>query len=178
MKNILMVLSLLISVGANAATPPELPLFEPRQSAMDQAALIAAATRCGKALLKNDGYGMTYTPNVFGLVPKAANNTVDPSVIIDTDQATGTVEMRHIFAVTGFVAAGIIRADLTFQAKDNKYRMTWHDVAYAQDAPNWQNDFTPLIKQALPHKKAVQALADTAQKLAECIDKPATSENW
>lgn len=164
MKKILMVLPLLFSAGANAATPPELPIFEPRQSEMDQAALIAAATRCGKAVLKNDGFGMAYTPNVLGLVPKAANNTVDPSVIIDTDQATGTVEMRHIFAVTGFVAAGIIRADLTFQAKDNKYRMAWHDVAYALDEPNWKNSFMPLVKQALPHKKAILALADTAQK--------------
>lgn len=181
----ILLLAALLPFTALAGTPAELPntagIDAPN---MSQEQLVLAAQRCIKTTLKNEQFTVSNNSTASFLTGTASakaaapTTTADPTALIDTQAEAGRIEGRHTFATSGMMTQGIIRSDVLIETKPNKFRITWHDPVYTAPVEfHWEKQLQPLIKEALPYKKAIAELQATTEKLSQCMTTPAVVDS-
>lgn len=184
MNRYLFLLACIYSTGAIAGKDPQYPNTEGIQAEGTKAQLIEKGKDCIKANLKNDQFRFAddSIAAVFGLANQKAlkkSDQSDPSALIDAFNESGKIFGKHTFVTKGFIATGIVTANVTIEAKDAKFRIVWNDAAYSTDMSNaWEQSLSPLIQEALPYKQAISILSGETDNLVACMLQAQEQSDW
>lgn len=173
----LLLLSAHCAVAATLTPPAPLIGTAP---GIQKTQLLDAAQQCIKSTLKNKEFAIS-TPGFFGMGAKdgtAQGTSLDPSAMVDINTSAGSVEARHHLVVKAMMSGLVYRGDLTIEAKDEKFRMSWHDIQSAVETEGWQEDLRPANTTDPGSQKATEMLNNTLSQLSICMLKPRNNDNW
>lgn len=106
-----------------------------------------------------------------------AQNKKEALPVIElADKDAGQIVANSVAPYSAALLSYVIKARVTFQAKENRFRFVHTDLATA--ASNGQGDYTPLVAAwGTGWEKAARAMITKTTAAADCIVTPA-NDNW
>lgn len=103
-------------------------------------------------------------------------------LILSRDDAGGVIVIDNYTTYTARLITWAVHTKMTFEAKDGRFRIIHTGIEQTADAMGQMSphpDWVPISKGfPNPWKHAQQSIEDTSTRLASCITRKATSDNW